>query len=645
MAQRVANHRWHQRKREVFSPPPADDDPNDLPTGLPHGFDDLPPRLRSDIFKAQARIVAARHLGVHPESLPLVLEEPLPAISRLSCGLDIFEAMTPYPTVLLTVLSYLRPTEILSIYSISKPVKDLIDMHLTSSISFLLQRMSPDGPAYFPWRLYGRLVQPDPSGRTNAFSESNPDPDDPHMQQVRLVPTLKWFHMVADREMYITQIIGLMARAGHRFPKGMATTLKKLWLFNDAATNKVRRGLLTNRQLWTDNDLYHVQMFLVKLPLMFQDPVYGPHTDAFAKFLMGQRGLFDVWAVLFRLKYTTLQGIMEARVRYNYTLSPTQRRLGAARVKVWGVPYDEVGRRHLEGWGEGAVHLMRIDEVLPWESARRGLALHQHLEAFLIWGSFCWRTGRNLIPSAAEMDLATRSVEEEEALLAHVNTTSLLTAHHTRKLQWHSLSYAEREAIRLYDRLEEAEAVRGSRIVQVKRGDLTTPFTQLYWTDVENYDIEWQMQRGWTRRAMTRAAIAHKATQLWRYERQPTITERIELNQLVLSLESDIPATEVIDEDDYLKSLADIEYDDEDLDFDWDQLINTSRTGVGYEGNEVYANYVDENADNDDDNMHVESYAELWQPEEALPEYLEWGSDWDSDSDIDLSGPGDIEGM
>lgn len=369
--------------------------PNDPPTGLPPGFDSLPDSLRRDIYLAQCRLHAAAHLGVDPTTLPLILS-PAPTITgRLACGLDLFSALEPHPTILLTVLSFLRAADVLTMYTLSRPIKRLFDSHMLSSITFLLRRMAPGTAQWFPWHLYRPLTQRDPAGRTASFSHQAPGAPIPpppppssgrSRSHVRIVPSLRWFQMVAERHVRVQQITGLLARMGHRTPRGMQTTLKKLWLLNDAATNRIRRHFITQAALWTDVDLYNAQLFVVKLALVFRDPVYGPHSDAFVRFLLGQKGLYAVWAALFRWRYTTMEEVMAARAHYDLDAPAGATVLGGFNVGVWGVSPTRMGRGHLEGWGAGpsTSHLLRIDELLPEESARRQLGLHRHLEAMML---------------------------------------------------------------------------------------------------------------------------------------------------------------------------------------------------------------------------------------------------------------------
>ncbi|KAL1898370.1 hypothetical protein Cpir12675_001915 [Ceratocystis pirilliformis] len=659
----AANDLWHKRPREHHPELGPEANPNNPVTGLPSGFDELPGHLKSDISRAQVRANQAREQFRFPAAIPLVLDDPLPSLGPLRCGVDILEALIHYYPIMMNILSYLRPKDILTLYSVSKPVKSFIDMRPVSTMNFLLQSFSPNGKRYFPYENYSDLIHPDPLGGTLANYESHATQDLPG-SQVRMVPKLKWFQMVGAREVYITQILAFLARSGHRLPKGTPATLMKLWQFNEAPTNSERRELITNRQLWTPEDILYTQVFLVKLSLVFQDPIYGPDTSEFIRFLMGQRGLYDVWAALFRRKYTSLEEIMVARTRYSYAV-PHEDVTVHFDPRTWGVPFGEIGRGHLEGWGQGSNHLLRIDQLLAEQSASYGMALQEHLVNMAIWGTFSWNTGRNVVPDEAEIDMITARPEEEEELLQNVNTANMFTRHHALKKRWHTLSYAEREAVRLVDRLEEAEGVKSARILQVARGDLEEPFLELYWTNVENYDIEWQMRRGWPLRSMTRAEIAHKATELWEYEQQPNVHHRLELDMAALTVESDISApTLTAEEDEYLKSMADWDYSNFELNFDWsafmtrivEDKVSRENGGTpryldprefydgesgedydddddeGYDDGEDDEDYEDDEEDDEDDEeygdnvehpQYLQASSVSWQAEEALQDYLE----------------------
>ncbi|CAK7270578.1 hypothetical protein SEPCBS119000_004160 [Sporothrix epigloea] len=85
-----------------------------------------------------------------------------------------------------------------------------------------------------------------------------------------------------------------------------------------------------------------------------------------------------------------------------------------------GVPVSQMGKDHLEGWGTGNQHLLRPDELVPLEAARRmqespdnHLDLSCHVPFMAIWGNRDFATGANLMPDVDEMYI---SDDEHDAL-------------------------------------------------------------------------------------------------------------------------------------------------------------------------------------------------------------------------------------
>ncbi|CAK7206031.1 hypothetical protein SEUCBS139899_008814 [Sporothrix eucalyptigena] len=81
-------------------------------------------------------------------------------------------------------------------------------------------------------------------------------------------------------------------------------------------------------------------------------------------------------------------------------------------VNVHGtnVPRSKIGQDHLEGWGKGSQHLLRPDELVSLEAARRvqenpddHLDLSSHVPFMAVWGNRDFDTGTNVLPDVDEM--------------------------------------------------------------------------------------------------------------------------------------------------------------------------------------------------------------------------------------------------
>lgn len=261
--------------------------------------------------------------------------------------------------------------------------------------------------------------------------------------KIRKVPGLKYLQLVLGRDKYCKEILAIMARCGHRMPTTMHHSLLRLWLLMDIATSHQRQAMLRMTHLFKDVDLYNMQMFIIKLGMLFNDPVYGPCKYDLVQLMLGQKGLFKLWQLLTRKKFNKLSEIMELKLRYDFNFfSEGGYWLENMLSQIQGIPFQEIGQQHKEGWGAGRAHLLRPDEVIPIEAVRRGLHLDQHLSQMVIWGYFDWKTGENIVPSMEEM-----YIEDEDDVLANVDTIEHWKPRHVLKKRWHELTPEQQDEI------------------------------------------------------------------------------------------------------------------------------------------------------------------------------------------------------
>lgn len=379
-------------------------------------------------------------------------------------GPDLVTAMCRHVELAVELAKHLGPEDLVRLYSVSRAFHDALDGHLLSSMRHVIAYRAPEAGRVFHFKLYRRLLVPDPAGRTweqQLGPRAPPGRRGQSNRDVCSVPGLRYLQLVLVRDRCCRDVLAALARHGHRTPPGMHRTLLRLWLLMDVSTSHQRRALLRNPRLWTDVDLYNAQLFVVKLGMHFNDPVYGPLTFDMPSLVLGQRGLFFLWQVPTRARFTTPDELLEAKVRYDFDLAPGPPAAPAAPAAadpaglgvhgVYGVPLDEVGVGHIEGWGRGRRHLMRPDELVPYEVVVRGLELDEHLVHMMVWGYFDWRTGENLVPIEHEM-----YISDEERVLAHADTTHADTTHlwqkkHALKKRWPTFAPDQRHRIRADD--------------------------------------------------------------------------------------------------------------------------------------------------------------------------------------------------
>ncbi|POS80432.1 hypothetical protein DHEL01_v201163 [Diaporthe helianthi] len=328
-------------------------------------------------------------------------------------GFNLLESVCSSVWLAIEVAKHLRPADIVNLYSTSKSFHNVLNQHWQSSIVAWAEHMAPSSFRIFYWKFFGCYTRTDPTGTTweapGQFANAIPHPPWAEVRpttdadkEVRSVPGLRYLAMVVKREARVRDILAKLARQGHRLPSKCHEAVKKMWLLMDLPTNRLRRAFIRSTELWTTEDIFNAQMFVTKLQMRFNEPVFGPDSpQAVEAFLGSARGLNPLWEMFRGKKYTEILEAVQLRV--NYIASDQAIR----RFRNWAQHYDmpewALGRGHLEGWGQGNVHLSRPDELLIEEAIRRNLNLKDHFTYMTFWGHVDWRKRANLVPTEEEM--------------------------------------------------------------------------------------------------------------------------------------------------------------------------------------------------------------------------------------------------
>ena len=211
--------------------------------------------------------------------------------------------------------------------------------------------------------------------------------------EVRDVPSFRWLRMILFRERIVNEIILNLAKAGIGLPKYVTAAMKKLWFTMDIADNSRRIGLIHNKQFWTNRDLFMATLFLMKLDMRLTDPVDGNGEMGLRQMILSQRSLSFMHAVLYRRKLRNQYEMMQAFVAWKYVPPP-----GDRGIDIMGVPACWVGRGQFEGWGRGTRVLMRPDQLIMREAARRGMRLENQYLDMMLWGNVDRKTHEDIWP-------------------------------------------------------------------------------------------------------------------------------------------------------------------------------------------------------------------------------------------------------
>lgn len=371
-------------------------------------------------------------------------EAPKAAKSRVAyTGRDLISVLCQHVELAVELGKHLNGRDVLNLCLANRPFYCTVSGYLLSSIRTWIEYRAPEAGRIFHYQLYARHLVDDPQRRTwmalKQGMSTSPNKD----SKVRKVPGLKYLQLVLGRDKYCKEILAIMARCGHRMPTTMHHSLLRLWLLMDIATSHQRQSMLRMPHLFKDVDLYNMQMFIIKLGMLFNDPVYGPCKYDLVQLMLGQKGLYKLWQLLTRKKFNKLSEIIELKLRYDFNFFSEggywlENMLG----QIQGIPFREIGQHHKEGWGAGRAHLLRPDEVIPIEAVRRGLCLDEHLSQMMIWGYFDWKTGENIVPSMEEI-----YIEDEDDVLANVDTLEHWKPRHVLKKQWYKLTPEQQDGI------------------------------------------------------------------------------------------------------------------------------------------------------------------------------------------------------
>ncbi|KAG6102461.1 hypothetical protein E4U30_005938 [Claviceps sp. LM220 group G6] len=381
---------------------------------------------------------------------------------------DIITALCSRVELAVELGKHLSPEDLISLYATSRTFHEAINEHLLSSIRTWIEYRAPEAGRIFKYKLYRRHLIPDPAGRTWAaqYKGTNTEREQPHlMLRTRTVPGLRYLQLVLVRDRCCRQILAIMARNGFLMPKSMHHTLLQLWLLMDIPTTGQRQALLRNTDIWTDQQLYNAQLLFVKLSLMFNSSIYGPLSNELLHLALGEKGLYPLWQLLMRKRFTTLPEVLAWKVRYSGVTVPTD-------AAVYGVPAYEVGIGHMEGWGLGEMHLQRPDELIPTEAVSRGLELDEHIMYMMIWGTVDFVTTENIVPTEEDI-----YISDEEDTLEHMDTSGHWKEKHALKKRFLELTASQQEQIMADDEDDRMRALAWTGDTGDDSDDEAAPYT------------------------------------------------------------------------------------------------------------------------------------------------------------------------
>ena len=317
---------------------------------------------------------------------------------------SIFEAFLDHVDLLLCLSAHLAIPDLVSLYCISRTFHFHFNLHYATYVLQSARKQAPESYRIFPFRQFRDLHLRDPAGRE--------DPDKPG--QIRLNPSLRWLQMLHFRETATKEILARLSFSGHQLPARTSITIKKIWLLLDMPTTATRVGLMHNATLWTKTDLLLAAMFFVKLDMRFSHPVEGSGDTALRELLLCQRGLTLLWKTLCGQALQNKLQIVQQYARCFYRPPADDPELSS--YPIMGIPAREVGRLGYEFWGKTGSDavLLRPDQLVVGECARRNLRLGQRLLNFMFYGIVNHETMQNVEPDIPDSLRKAKEDEERE---------------------------------------------------------------------------------------------------------------------------------------------------------------------------------------------------------------------------------------
>ncbi|MCJ1310733.1 hypothetical protein MMC25_004399 [Agyrium rufum] len=298
---------------------------------------------------------------------PSILTDPTQAQRH-----GIFHRLLEHPELLHEVSKHIEINQLVSLYSISRTFQNIVNKRFTSLVLAVATTQALESSTIFLYKCYKSLCTIDPATRMNEEVQS----------KIRNVPSFRWARFVLYREHVVEDIIHLLAIEGHHLPPGSSASVKKVWFLMDIGDNARRIGVVRNRSIWSNQDLFYATMLFVKLDMRFNDPVQGNGSPDLRRMLLAQRSLSTLWRVLRREELTSNLELAMMYLQWKYT--PQDQVLQGQ--DTIGVPGSKLGKLQYEGWGKGENILLRPDEIIMRESIRRKLGFQRKYLDMILYG-------------------------------------------------------------------------------------------------------------------------------------------------------------------------------------------------------------------------------------------------------------------
>jgi hypothetical protein len=203
----------------------------------------------------------------------------------------------------------------------------------------------------------------------------------------RDVPGWRWVGMCCWRQGVVRGTLTILARGGHRVARGCEEALYKFWVLMETPKAAVRAAYLQDKAIWTDANIRHFHLFLVKLDMYFANPVLGNGAASLSHLLLSQKSLSTLYHVLTGRITLTYDTTSDMLVRTYLTSDLDTEAFGWINDEIDnGIPEKYWGILMKENWDEESERMECVLDMVVAEGVRRELHVQRHLLDFVTYG-------------------------------------------------------------------------------------------------------------------------------------------------------------------------------------------------------------------------------------------------------------------
>lgn len=156
------------------------------------------------------------------------------AVTTPASSFSVFNALLSHTDILMHIVRYIPPRNLVYLYSISAPFHFIVNSHYQQFILAATKCFAPNAHWFFPWRCYRELCIDDPAlRRADAKRDRFMDRQTGRMSgdwksktltaleaphSIKPIPSFRWLKMVTYREFVAREIVAWLGVGGHRTP-------------------------------------------------------------------------------------------------------------------------------------------------------------------------------------------------------------------------------------------------------------------------------------------------------------------------------------------------------------------------------------------------------------------------------------------